>query len=106
MARKLRIECEGATYPVMARGNQGRDLYADGGDRKLWLHRLAEACAKAGWRVHAWVMMSHHYHLRLETPEPNLVAGMAWLQSTYTIRSRGTQTASLEGSGPEESAQE
>ena len=27
-----------------------------------------------------------HYHLVLETPEPNLVAGMAWLQSTYTIR--------------------
>ena len=30
--------------------------------------------------------MPNHYHLVLETPEPNLVAGMAWLQSTYTIR--------------------
>ena len=28
----------------------------------------------------------NHYHLVLETPEPNLVPGMAWLQSTYTIR--------------------
>jgi hypothetical protein len=31
-------------------------------------------------------LMSDHYHLVLETPEPNLVAGMAWLQSRYTIR--------------------
>jgi len=30
--------------------------------------------------------MPNHYHVALETPEPNLVAGMAWLQSTYTIR--------------------
>ena len=30
--------------------------------------------------------MRNHYHLVMETPNPNLVAGMAWLQSTYTIR--------------------
>ena len=28
----------------------------------------------------------NHYHLVMETPNANLVAGMAWLQSTYTIR--------------------
>ena len=30
--------------------------------------------------------MGNHYHLLLETPEPNLVAGMRWFQGTYTIR--------------------
>ena len=30
--------------------------------------------------------MGNHYHLVVETPDANLVAGMAWLQSTYTIR--------------------
>ena len=30
--------------------------------------------------------MRHHYYLVLETPNANLVSGMAWLQSTYTIR--------------------
>jgi hypothetical protein len=30
--------------------------------------------------------MRNHYHLVLETPNANLVAGMAWLQSSYTIR--------------------
>jgi hypothetical protein len=30
--------------------------------------------------------MGNHYHLLIETPEPNLVAGMKWLQNTYTRR--------------------
>jgi hypothetical protein len=59
---------------MMARANQGRDICADDGDRKLWLETLAAACEKTGWRLHAGVMMSHRYHLLLETPEANLVA--------------------------------
>ncbi len=39
-----------------------------------------------GWRVHAWVLLSNHYHLMIETPEANLVAGMQWLQNTLTRR--------------------
>ena len=39
-----------------------------------------------GWRVHAWVRMSNDYHLLIQTPEANLVAGMKWLQNTYTRR--------------------
>ena len=53
MARKIRIEYAGAAYHVMARGNQGRDIYADERDRKLWLATLGEACEKTGWRIHA-----------------------------------------------------
>ena len=30
--------------------------------------------------------MPNYYHLLLETPEPNLVAGMKWFQGTYTQR--------------------
>lgn len=39
-----------------------------------------------GWRVHGWVLMTNHYHLLVETPEANLVAGMKWLQNTWTRR--------------------
>ncbi len=53
---------------------------------KLWLDTLGEACEKTGWRLHAWVMMNNHYHLLLGTPEADLVAGMKWLQGTYTQR--------------------
>ena len=37
-------------------------------------------------KVHAYCLMSNHFHLVLETHEANLVEGMRWLQSTYTIR--------------------
>jgi REP element-mobilizing transposase RayT len=46
-----------------------------------------EAWEKTGWRIHAWVMMNNHYHLRLEMPEAKLVAGMKWLQGTCSQRS-------------------
>ena len=53
MARKLRIAYARAAYHVMARGNQGRAIFADERDRKLWLATLGEACEKTGWRIHA-----------------------------------------------------
>ena len=86
MARQIRIEYEGATYHVMARGNHAQAIYGDDQDRKLWLEALGEVCEKTGWRVHAYVMMGNHYHLLIETPEANLVAGMKWFQGAYTQR--------------------
>ncbi|MGO8674709.1 MAG: hypothetical protein ACLQVX_02415 [Limisphaerales bacterium] len=45
-----------------------------------FLSSLGEACAKTGWRVHAYVLMGNQYHLLLQTPEPNPVGRMKWLQ--------------------------
>lgn len=39
-------------------------------DRSLFLDTLGEACAKTGWRAHAFV--GDHDHLLVKTPEPNL----------------------------------
>jgi len=70
----------------MARGNQGQAVFRDDRDRKRFLATLGEACGKTGWTVHAYVLMDNHYHLLIQTPEGNLVAGMKWLQGTYTQR--------------------
>lgn len=82
----MRIQYPGATYHVMCRGDRREKIFLDDVDRQDFLKTLAEACQKTGWQVHAYCLMPNHYHAVLETPEPNLVAGMAWLQSTYTIR--------------------
>lgn len=87
--RPLRIEYPGASYHVTARGNQGRAIFKDDRDRQRFLETLGEACEKTGWRIHAYVLMGNHYHLLTETPEANLVAGMKWLQGTYTQRYNG-----------------
>ena len=86
MPRKLRVEYPGAIYHVMSRGDRREKIFLDDVDRQDFIKTLAEACQKTAWQVHAYCLMPNHYHLVLETPEPNLVAGMAWLQSTYTIR--------------------
>jgi REP element-mobilizing transposase RayT len=86
MARSVRIEYPGAFYHVMARGNRREPIFLDQEDRHRFVKALAQACAMTGWRVHAWVLLSNHYHLMIETPEPNLVAGMQWLQNTLTRR--------------------
>ncbi len=86
MARSIRIQSAGAYYHVMARGIGQQPIFHDDEDRRFFLHTLSQACAMTGWRVHAWVLMKNHYHLFLQTPEPNLVAGMAWLQNALTRR--------------------
>ena len=86
MARSVRIEFPGAFYHVMARGNCRQAIFKDEEDRRRFVQTLGEACVMTGWRVHAWVLLSNHYHLMIETPEANLVAGMQWLQNTLTRR--------------------
>jgi len=81
MPGSIRLEFPGAFYHVMARGNRRERIFADDIDRRFFLKALDEACERTGWRVHAWVLMSNHYHCLIETPEPNLVAGMQWLQN-------------------------
>ncbi len=80
------MEYAGAFYHVMARGNRREAIFADDDDRRFFLKVISEVCGRTGWGIHGWVLMGNHYHLLIETPEPNLVEGMKWVQNTYTRR--------------------
>ncbi len=86
MARKLRVEYAGAVYHVLNRGDRREPIFRTGQDRQAFVDTLAETCRKTGWQVHAYCLMPNHFHLVLETPSANLVAGMKWLLGTYTSR--------------------
>jgi len=86
MARRSRVEYAGALYHVINRGNYRSFIFETAGARKSFLECLDLCCEAQGWRLHAWVLMGNHYHLCVETPEPNLVEGMKWLQSTFANR--------------------
>src|SRR6266850_912554 len=86
MARKLRVQYPGAVYHVMSRGNHRGRIVRNDSDRQLFLKTLGEACQKANFQVHAYCLMNNHFHLVIETPKANLVAGMKWFLSTYTAR--------------------
>ncbi len=86
MARKLRLEYAGACYHVINRGNYRRDLFRGKGAAESFVGCVLEAAERFGWRLHAYVVMSNHFHLAVETPEPNLSDGMKWLQGTWARR--------------------
>jgi putative transposase len=84
MPRALRYQYPGAVYHLMARGDGGKAVFETDEDRKSFLFRLGKVCESHGWRVHAWVLMSNHFHLLVETPEANLVTGMKLLLGTFS----------------------
>jgi REP element-mobilizing transposase RayT len=86
MARKLRVQYPGAIYHVINRGDRREPIFRDELDHRRFLATLGETCAKTGWQVHAYCLMSNHFHLVIETPQANLVAGMKWFLGTYTSR--------------------
>ena len=80
MARKLRLEFPGALYHIINRGNYRRWIFDAASTRTAFEACLFEGCERSGWLLHAFVIMGNHYHLAVETPEGNLVAGnvSAW----------------------------
>jgi len=86
MARPLRIEYEGALYHVTSRGDGQEDIYLDDTDRQQFCTVLANVVERYNWVIHSYCLMGNHYHLLVETPEPNLSPGMRHLNGVYTQR--------------------
>ncbi len=85
MARKLRVQYEGAIYHVTIRGVGRRRIFDDAEDRRYFLKRLGEAGEKYGVRLYLFCLMTSHAHLLLETPGANLSEYMHQLQTAYTV---------------------
>jgi len=84
MARPLRIEYPGAFYHVTSRGNEQKDVFKSRGDREKFLAYLSSSSERYGAVIHAYCLMSNHYHLLLETPEGNLSEVMRHINGAYT----------------------
>lgn len=84
MARPLRILAAGALYHVTSRGDGREQVFFSDYDRRYWLELLGEVCERYDWLCHAYCQMGNHYHLVVETPRPNLSAGMRHLNGVYT----------------------
>jgi putative transposase len=86
MPRPLRMESESGVYHVINRGNYRADIFSSDGAKNAFVRCLEGACERTGWVVHAWCVMTNHYHLAVSTPRANLVDGMRWLQGTFAAR--------------------
>ena len=86
MPRSPRVEFEDARYHVLNRGNYRQDLFVLHRCGEKFVEALYETCDRYGWVLHAYVVMSNHYHLAVETPLANLSVGMQYLQSVFSNR--------------------
>jgi REP element-mobilizing transposase RayT len=67
MARKPRIEYEGAFYHVIIRGNQKQKIFRDKYDFARYLIILSDYKNQYKYYLHAYALMDNHVHLIMET---------------------------------------
>ena len=84
MGRPLRIEFPGAYYHVTSRGNERKDVFKSQKDREQFLSYLESSANRYEAVIHAYCLMSNHYHLLLETPSGNLSKIMQHINGAYT----------------------
>jgi len=83
LPRPLRLEHPGAFWHLYNRGVARRDIFLSVADRERFLRLLAETWQTFQWRIHTYTLMTNHYRLFVETPEPTLSRGMQKLDGDY-----------------------
>ena len=85
MARPLRIEYPGAFYHIIQRGNERKDIFISPQDRTKFYEYLSILHTRYKVSIHTYCLMDNHYHLILETKQPNLSNAIHYLNTSYTI---------------------
>ena len=83
MARKPGVHLPGGLYHVILRGNAQQEIFFDAQDREVLYALLEEGCARFGYRVHAFCLMTNHVHLALQPGDTPLSRGMQNLSFRY-----------------------
>jgi putative transposase len=83
MARPLRIYFNGAWYHVMNRGLHRKNIFHNDAHRYAFLDLLGKTREIYGIEIHAYCLMSNHYHLIVHTPRGNISHAMQYLNSRY-----------------------
>jgi REP element-mobilizing transposase RayT len=83
MGRPQRFEEAGGVYHITSRGVRRTAIFRDHHDYELFIRFLAFVAREYRWRLFAYCLMPNHFHLHLETTEPNLSDGMHRLKLKY-----------------------
>jgi REP element-mobilizing transposase RayT len=86
MPRPTRIEYPNAFYHIMNRGRGRQNIFHSHKYFLSFLDCLFEVNQRFGAVIHAYCLMTNHYHLILETPHGNLSRVMQHINGIYTQR--------------------
>lgn len=85
MPRPLRIDFENAFHHVMNRGRGRKSIFLDEEDYQYFLYCIEQACQRFKIEIHAYCLMTNHYHLLIKTPNANLSSAMKHVNGLYTL---------------------
>lgn len=83
MARVLRTALPDGYFHVIARGVDGCEIVRDDIDRRRFLSYLRDSVDRYGWVVHAFCLMTTHYHVVLYSKTIDLSGGVQRLNGRY-----------------------
>jgi len=84
MARPLRVQFPGAIYHVTCRGNGRKPIFIDDNDRRQFLALLKTSAETYQVVLQAYVLMTNHFHLLVQTRQANLAEFMRHFNICYT----------------------
>ena len=91
MGRAWRIGFEGARYHVMPRGNEGKDIFVDRKDRKLFYKALGEISERFETDIFAHVLMDNHASSFEDKENRDILICMLWKTGTEANSEIGDQ---------------
>ncbi len=84
MARPLRIQFPDAFYHCTCRGIEHRAIFVDDCDRQRFLELLARSLETYNVVLHAYILMTNHFHLLIQTRKGNCSEFMRHFNICYT----------------------
>ena len=86
MTRNPRLDLPGSWHHVMNRGIARRSLFESREDIRFFLSCLARAVRRGQIEVHAWTVLTTHFHLLVRSPRAELPEAMRRVQNSYVRR--------------------
>jgi REP element-mobilizing transposase RayT len=84
MARHARYDARGSWHHVMNRGIAKRTLFETEHDIRTFLARLALTVRAGALEVHAYCILTTHFHLLLRSPDERLSEALQRIQNSYS----------------------
>jgi putative transposase len=86
MPARNRDHLQSTWFHVLSRGADRQDIYSLYGDHRLFEAMLGDAVERFETEVHAYALMTNHFHLLIRDPAGELSAAMQHLLSRYAKR--------------------
>ena len=86
IARKLRTWYPGAIYHLMERGVRRLEIFQDDFDKMIFMEILRDELNKKGCKLHAYCLMSNHFHFLLETGDIEIGKFMKAFACKYAMQ--------------------